>query len=64
MNQPYKGSSDGLTTYLRNKFETSQYLGIELEVNQHLFFEKAQHLKTLSDWLIQSFKQTVQQQKN
>lgn len=64
MNQPYKGSSDGLTTYLRKKFDTTQYLGIELEVNQQLYFEKTDYLETLSDWLIQSFKQTVEQQKD
>jgi predicted N-formylglutamate amidohydrolase len=34
MNEPYKGTDDGFTTYLRTKFEDSQYLGIELEVNQ------------------------------
>lgn len=33
-NEPYKGSDDGLTTHLRNRFSDEQYLGIELEVNQ------------------------------
>ena len=32
-NYPYKGSSDGFTTYLRKKFPKN-YWGIELEVNQ------------------------------
>lgn len=64
MNQPYKGSSDGLTTYLRKKFGSTQYLGIELEVNQQLYFEETQYFENLSDWLIQSFKKTVEQQKN
>lgn len=32
-NYPYKGSSDGFTTYLRKKFPRN-YLGIELEVSQ------------------------------
>ncbi|HKW13916.1 MAG TPA: N-formylglutamate amidohydrolase [Candidatus Krumholzibacteria bacterium] len=35
-NYPYKGSSDGLTTALRDKFPATRYLGIELEVNQSL----------------------------
>ncbi|MCC5942711.1 MAG: N-formylglutamate amidohydrolase [Balneolaceae bacterium] len=34
MNQPYKGTSDGFTTALRDKFNEMDYLGIELEVNQ------------------------------
>jgi predicted N-formylglutamate amidohydrolase len=34
MNYPYKGSSDGLTTALRQKFPARRYIGIELEVNQ------------------------------
>ena len=35
-NYPYKGTSDGLTTALRDKFAASRYVGIELEVNQAL----------------------------
>ena len=34
MNQPYKGSADGLTTSLRKQFPPDEYMGIELEVNQ------------------------------
>lgn len=33
-NEPYKGTDDGFTTYLRTKFNDSEYLGIEIEVNQ------------------------------
>jgi len=33
-NFPYRGRSDGLTTYLRRRLRTPRYLGIELEVNQ------------------------------
>ncbi|TFG52281.1 MAG: N-formylglutamate amidohydrolase [Gemmatimonadales bacterium] len=33
-NYPYRGNTDGLTTYLRSRFPRSAYLGIELEVNQ------------------------------
>lgn len=45
MNQPYKGTSDGLTTTLRNCFPAEQYIGIELEVNQKYYF------KGKTDWL-------------
>jgi len=35
-NYPYRGWSDGLTTWLRGRFPARRYLGIELEVNQAL----------------------------
>lgn len=35
-NYPYKGTSDGFTTYLRKLFAAKYYSGIELEVNQLL----------------------------
>jgi predicted N-formylglutamate amidohydrolase len=35
-NQPYRGASDGLTTWLRRGHEDGRYLGIEIEVNQRL----------------------------
>jgi predicted N-formylglutamate amidohydrolase len=33
-NYPYRGSSDGLTRYLRERFTPAEYVGIELEINQ------------------------------
>lgn len=33
-NYPYRGYDDGLTTYLRRRFPSDAYLGIEIEVNQ------------------------------
>jgi predicted N-formylglutamate amidohydrolase len=33
-NEPYNGTDDGFTTYLRSKFEDHAYLGIEIEINQ------------------------------
>jgi predicted N-formylglutamate amidohydrolase len=39
-NSPYQGIDDGFTTYLRTKFHSSDYAGIEIEVNQkHLLSE-------------------------
>ena len=35
-NYPYRGSSDGLTTWLRRRHPEGRYLGIELEINQAL----------------------------
>lgn len=42
MNQPYKGASDGFTTFIRKQFDQKFYLGIELEVNQKLFLDNSQ----------------------
>lgn len=37
-NYPYTGKSDGLTAYLRTRFPSDVYAGIELEINQkHVF---------------------------
>ena len=33
-NYPYAGKGDGLTSYLRQRFRSDAYIGIELEVNQ------------------------------
>jgi len=34
LNQPYRGSADGLTTALRRRHPPRRYLGLELELNQ------------------------------
>lgn len=39
MNYPYRGASDGLTTWLRRVFPAERYRGIELEVNQGLLID-------------------------
>ncbi len=33
-NDPYRGTADGLTTWLRRRFDPDRYAGIELEINQ------------------------------
>jgi predicted N-formylglutamate amidohydrolase len=33
-NQPYRGTDDGITTWLRNFYPDADYTGIEIEVNQ------------------------------
>jgi predicted N-formylglutamate amidohydrolase len=35
-NYPYRGTADGLTTYLRTRFEGDVYAGLELEVSQRV----------------------------
>ncbi len=34
LNYPYRGTADGFTGYLRHRFPSAAYLGIEIEVNQ------------------------------
>lgn len=33
-NYPYRGNADGMTSYLRKRFNASTYCGIEIELNQ------------------------------
>ncbi len=40
-NSPYRGTSDGFTTYLRTRFRESAYIGLELEINQRLLDQKS-----------------------
>jgi predicted N-formylglutamate amidohydrolase len=35
-NYPYRGASDGLSTWLRKRHPESRYLGVEIEINQAL----------------------------
>ena len=35
-NEPYKGVDDGFTTSLRNVFDSKNYMGVEIEINQRL----------------------------
>ena len=37
LNEPYKGTDDGFTTYLRKHYADGAYLGIEIEVNQRFY---------------------------
>lgn len=37
-NYPYRGRDDGLTRHLRRRFPATGYLGVELELNQALWF--------------------------
>ena len=39
MNYPYRGNADGFTSYLRKQYPQTDYLGIEVEVNQALLQE-------------------------
>jgi predicted N-formylglutamate amidohydrolase len=55
-NYPYQGKSDGHTKQLRKKWAAYGYAGIEIEVNQGLFFEGKQPQEALIKDLTQSFR--------
>jgi len=57
-NEPYKGTDDGITTWLRNYYSNDKYTGIELEVNQKF----ASDLSLIQDKLAKSIRATLLQQ--
>jgi predicted N-formylglutamate amidohydrolase len=59
MNYPYAGSSDGLTTALRRRYAATQYLGIELEVNQRQILGSARRWSMVRDHLTSSLAHAV-----
>lgn len=59
MNYPYAGTADGFTTYLRRRFPGTDYLGIELEINQrHAALGPAWH--ALREAVIAALRQALQ----
>jgi len=54
MNYPYLGTADGFTVYLRRRFPSASYVGIELEVNQKHVHADASHWCTIRNAIIQS----------
>ena len=53
-NYPYAGKGDGLTSHLRARFVPSDYVGIELEVNQGIVFAAGRRWTALRRILIDS----------
>jgi predicted N-formylglutamate amidohydrolase len=55
-NYPYAGKGDGLTSYLRQRFAPSVYVGIELEINQSIVLAAGRRWATLRSSLIDSLR--------
>jgi len=53
-NYPYRGSADGLTTYLRRRYARRGYLGVEIEVNQKYVLAGQREWRMLREVLVQS----------
>jgi predicted N-formylglutamate amidohydrolase len=58
-NYPYRGSDDGLTTWLRRRYPQSAYAGIELEVNQKFPLGNAQAWRAMRQWIVASFERAA-----
>ncbi len=59
-NLPYRGTSDGFTTALRQQFSDRVYAGIELEVNQKFPLGDVKNWKSIQRLLSTSLSQTLQ----
>lgn len=55
-NYPYAGKGDGLTAHLRLRFSNSEYVGIELEVNQSIVLAGGRPWTALRGVLINSLR--------
>jgi predicted N-formylglutamate amidohydrolase len=57
-NYPYAGKGDGLTSHLRRRFLESDYIGVELEVNQSIVFAGHQRWAALRASLVETLRAT------
>ena len=58
-NYPYRGSDDGLTTYLRSRFDGRVYRGVEIEVNQKFPLGDARAWRSMRRLLVESLRETL-----
>lgn len=58
-NNPYRGTNDGLTTWLRTRLPAGGYIGIELEINQRHVFGDAARWSALRQALVSSLRQVL-----
>ena len=58
-NYPYRGSSDGLTTYFRRCFPPRDYLGVELEINQKHVTLRSKSWQNFQGILVESAQQVL-----
>jgi predicted N-formylglutamate amidohydrolase len=58
-NYPYQGKCDGLTAHLRQRYADSDYVGIELEVNQRIVAGGCRRWAALVATLVESLRSTL-----
>lgn len=54
-NYPYTGRSDGFTAFLRRRFPSDLYVGIELEINQKHVFPGGRRWLATQDIVVETF---------
>jgi predicted N-formylglutamate amidohydrolase len=63
-NYPYTGKSDGFTAFLRRRLIATEYIGIELELNQDIIFEDGQAWRQRRALVIKSLTQAIGRWRN
>lgn len=58
-NYPYTGTSDGFTAYLRRRFPTDAYIGIEVEINQKHVFNGGREWRAMRGQLIGALRRAM-----
>jgi predicted N-formylglutamate amidohydrolase len=58
-NYPYRGTGDGMTTYLRTLFPAARYAGIEIEVNQKFTLADKNAWHELRKTLVSTLKRAI-----
>lgn len=61
LNYPYRGNADGLTTSLRKCYESSQYAGVEIELNQGMLAARKPEPKVLASWIVGGLRNAMAQ---
>lgn len=58
-NDPYRGTADGLTTWLRRRHPDGRYLGVEIEVNQRLLDVRGRFPLEVAEALVEGFREAL-----
>ena len=58
-NYPYRGTADGLTTYLRRRYDADHYLGVEVEMNQRHVRKGTAHWRKLCNVVALTLREIV-----
>jgi predicted N-formylglutamate amidohydrolase len=58
-NYPYEGKDDGLTSWFRKRLSPTNYVGIELEINQKRIIRTGRHWTELRKMIVKSLCRTL-----
>ncbi len=61
MNYPYRGTADGFTKHLRERFPARAYAGVEVEVNQKFYSASRREWNAFKFVVVNSLLRTLQQ---